>query len=702
MIASGRKALILSPSASHPQDYGNRNRVFQTTTRLKNAGFDIHFVLYPYESDWVHGMPDSADDIRKAWSSFTVIPPSKTLHAPPEGPHHLIDEWWDPQIGSYLEWLFAREAFDVFVVNYTFLSKAFDLAPKSTVKVLETHDIFSGRKELFLAHGAEPEFFYTTRDQEKLALDRADIVVAIKDGEAEHLRTLTNRTVVSVPFDVVERPVTRRPERLENTEALKVGFIGALNTVNSLNMARFLDAFAKFERIYVPPPIEIHIAGNVCSKLKATSKNVKLLGHVPSVEEYYDTIDAVVAPMSFSTGIKIKVGEALSFGKPVISTHNGFDGFPSTDEYHALKDIPEVCRALMKLAFDRDRLTALEDHTAFAARLARRRSASGYAALFDAIRKMSKAIVFVTDRALWKPASFEEERLTQWAEFCAFMARTTIVYVGQEPVGTFSGRSRQFTRNAKVTPVETADGALRVIEELAGTHALADVVVTAGNGTGREIWNGVSEQSECLALDLWVEELAEIAGPASITERGDVWMVSNTAAASSRRAVSTTALRYLPESLRSWAGAERSLEILVVLCGPDESDLRGVETLQARFAPTAANTRQLSIAVASSEDLLSDLAERRGPAILLAVGRDLRLAEVCRSVAACADIPFLHISSEQLPFAMVGQDGLPELCASFADVADQLPTLLADRPLSAPEHPRDTGWSTYWRHMTET
>src|SRR5947209_10394625 len=77
-----RQALVFSPSASHPQDYGNRNRVFQTASHLRNIGYDIHFVLYPYENDWVNGIPPSAAEMRSTWSSFTVVPPSRPLHMP--------------------------------------------------------------------------------------------------------------------------------------------------------------------------------------------------------------------------------------------------------------------------------------------------------------------------------------------------------------------------------------------------------------------------------------------------------------------------------------------------------------------------------------------------------------------------------------------------------------------------------------------
>jgi hypothetical protein len=195
-----RKALVLSPTASHPQDYGNRHRVYQTALHLSQQGYEVHFLLYPVEPDWRKTVPDSARAMRAAWDSFTIIPTSKAIQPASAGEYHLIDEWWDPTIETYLGWLFEHDYFDVFVVNYAFLSKAFEFAPRGTVKVLETHDRFSGRKELLTALKAPLEAFYTSEDQERIALERSDIVVEIKDSEAQFYGPLTQRSVTSVSF----------------------------------------------------------------------------------------------------------------------------------------------------------------------------------------------------------------------------------------------------------------------------------------------------------------------------------------------------------------------------------------------------------------------------------------------------------------------------------------------------------------------
>ena len=120
-------------------------------------------MLYPYRSDWVNGVPDPAADMRAARDSFTVIPPSLTMHAPPQGGNcrdrRVVGS---ARSAQWLEWLFAREAFDVFVVNYTFFSKAaFEFAPRQRRQGSgDARHRTVGARSCSRPMARRPEFFY--------------------------------------------------------------------------------------------------------------------------------------------------------------------------------------------------------------------------------------------------------------------------------------------------------------------------------------------------------------------------------------------------------------------------------------------------------------------------------------------------------------------------------------------------------------
>ncbi len=191
-VWAGARVAVLSPTPTHPQDFGNRKRVFRICSRYAQEGARITFIHYPAELEWREQIPFRAERaMSQAWPQYFTIPPTRLLHVDPAGNYHSIDEWWDVAIGQFLTWLFSVQSFDIFIVNYSWLSKALEFAPPSTFKILDTHDKFSGRREMLESLGLHPEFFYTTEAQEKIALGRADLVWAIKREEAAQLQELS-------------------------------------------------------------------------------------------------------------------------------------------------------------------------------------------------------------------------------------------------------------------------------------------------------------------------------------------------------------------------------------------------------------------------------------------------------------------------------------------------------------------------------
>jgi hypothetical protein len=114
---------------------------------------------------------------------------------------------------------------------------------------------------------------------------------------------------------------------------------------------------------------------------------------VGDVEDFYRTVDCVAIPMARSTGLKIKTGEALSLGLPVISLAHAFEGYEASTALHSLADFEEMARAIVDLSFaPRARLDAL----AAASRQAHRKTASAIARAFN----RSDALVFEKRRLI--------------------------------------------------------------------------------------------------------------------------------------------------------------------------------------------------------------------------------------------------------------------------------------------------------------
>ena len=696
-MSDRRRALIVSPTASHPRDYGNRNRVWQTTHFLEAHGYEIHFVLYPIEDDWRNDVPRSAAEMQAAWSSFTVIPPSIRLHAAAAGDYHAIDEWWDPQIGHYLEWLLARQSFTVMVVNYVFLSRAFEYAPGPVVKVLETHDIFSGRKEMLAELGVAPEFFYTLPDQEQIAFNRADIVIAIKDSEAKLIGQRTARDVVTLPFytetDIPPNGAAMRPPA---PDVLRVGFIGADNQVNIANTQRFLDTYERYERVY-SPPMEIVIAGGVCRHLTPRGETVRLAGRVADIREFYDNIDVVVVPLSRSTGIKIKTGEALAQQVPIVATSNGFDGYPAVDEYHNLPSQPAVCEALVKLAFDRDRLHVLAERTRMAAKLAEHRAAGGYARLATAIKKKAARIALVTDQDITVHATMPGERLVQWFELCSHIAPTLLFIIGERPA-----EAEEKLRQLRASQVEfvppspdAVDEIERMLQASDNDLPIGELVLSLSGEFGSPLFDRLRPRFPAMTIDLWAGNVASaLSLSPEQADEFDVWVLPPPHAPSEQpRGLIVKPLRYIPGPLFDWNRRSVGDEIVLMRCRPSEDDEMALEFLQRQ----AGGSRKVSVfdcdAAASEDNLFDHLLIADKPSRIVAVGSDRRQARLYREFARYAGIGFGRIACGELPYLYDLPGGQAQLCVSPGDaVACACPP----GAVVAPPEIEDTPWERYW------
>jgi len=474
-----RSILILSTTPPIPRDYGHRNRVFQTLTFFRRINYAVSFLLYPFDREWATAVPPCYAELVESFDYFALVPNSKALHQPAHGYHHEIDEWWDDNIGQHLSWLFARRRFDAFLVNYTFMSKAFEFAPRNTIKVLDTHDLLYGRRELFEKHGVPAEFFYTNQDQEKIDFDRSDIVIAIKEYEKQIIETMTDKPVICLPY-WDDRAVDRRSQTItaqgyDHERPLRLGFIGAYNSVNIVNIGRFLATLAPYVSLY-NLPVEVVIAGNVCEGIDQDYPFIRKLGFVEDTSDFYASVDAIVAPLEFSTGIKIKTGEALARQVPVLATRNGFDGFRPYHWTQDLQSVAAMCDAIVRIAYGE----LSPEEVAIATRKAATTAAWAQQRAFSTLRghivAASRRILVLVDRPFWYPGKSFDEMVAQSIEFLAQFMPPIVCYISEQAVA-----AEQVHAEAIYIRVPGLDDSLAMLldDVFANYNVIATVVMAA-------------------------------------------------------------------------------------------------------------------------------------------------------------------------------------------------------------------------------
>ncbi len=207
------------------------------------------------------------------------------------------------------------------IAEYAWLAPAARNVPPGVLRLVDCHDVLHERTDRFDSINAD-SWVRCTAMQERTLLNHADVVLAIQSRDADVIRRLlpSKRTYCLLPY--VELP---DGFRLSHSETFNVLAVGASHAGNQ----GILDFAVK-----VWPRILIHVAqarfkvvGTIGRGMPALP-GVEWLGEVADLSTHYRDSAVVVCPITVGTGVKIKMLEALRFGKAVVATPAAEEGLP--------------------------------------------------------------------------------------------------------------------------------------------------------------------------------------------------------------------------------------------------------------------------------------------------------------------------------------------------------------------------------------
>jgi hypothetical protein len=185
-----------------------------------------------------------------------------------------------------------------------------------------THNLTWRRTELYRAAGQPLDFLPMTPAEEAALLARADTIVAIQEREAEAFRgMLPGKTVITVPM-----PATPQPQPWSAAIPGRCLFVGGYSGHN-IEAVKWLVSDIWPRVLAERPDAQLIIAGTVGRCLKEPHPGVQVLGPVDDLRAEYAKTSVCLVPLPLGTGLKIKLIEAMSYGRPVVTTPAGAEGF---------------------------------------------------------------------------------------------------------------------------------------------------------------------------------------------------------------------------------------------------------------------------------------------------------------------------------------------------------------------------------------
>jgi len=371
-----KKILMVSPYPSHPPNAGSNVRIVQLASALKNMGHEVHFLFSQQFDD---GDEEEMDDF---WGGLAYgIPPEPPfprrglkkkivealrnlskleLHCLDQV-YYDIDDWYEPLMDAYLVELTNRHFFDVVIVEYVFLSSAFKHFSDDTLKIVDTHDIFTNRHRNFLELNSDEAYswFTATAAGEKHGLDRADLVIAIQQEEEQHFKLITERAVVTIGHII--QPNLPLQETGHQQELL---YVGARTPDNRQGLEFFAkEVMPKVLESY--PATKLLLVGNICDEV-SVFPGCEKLGLVDDLDSVYKRATVVINPALSGTGLAIKSVEALHYAKPLVAMPAGARGLKEWSDKALLMahDASEFASHVVQL-FDDDELRELFSQQAY-------------------------------------------------------------------------------------------------------------------------------------------------------------------------------------------------------------------------------------------------------------------------------------------------------------------------------------------------
>lgn len=345
--------LVTSPIPSHPQNHGNRARVYSLCDILQKRGYRIHFVYGGLEG-LTH---DQEVAMRAKWDHVYIVPHDPSARKQSRRSHHLIDDWYVPEVGKITERILNIWDIDICLANYVWFSRWLEDVPGGIPKYLDTHDMFAGRHKNLRRDGLEASWYSTTAKEERKALNRADTVLAIQSEEAAAFTKACNSNVATLGHYM---PATFLPGK-EHTPGgkIKVGYLASNNPINQHSLTLLQKELQRQESVL--ENLELHLAGAVSTTDIAGAMPAKRHGFVESPENFYADMDIILNPNMGGTGLKIKSIEALAFGKPLVATSDAMTGIETPSAHHRHQTIADLVDGLKTIQRNPEVLSELAE-----------------------------------------------------------------------------------------------------------------------------------------------------------------------------------------------------------------------------------------------------------------------------------------------------------------------------------------------------
>lgn len=169
---------------------------------------------------------------------------------------------------------------------------------------------------------------YLAKINEKKAIKYSDKIIVLNNRDDSRLQKIYKRTsdmIIPITFEdrIGKEKILAKYSGMEISERKKCLFVGAISNSNYSGIKWFI------ENVSYHIDADIIVAGTGFEKKveELTRDNVEIMGYVENLENLYLQSDFVISPLLFGGGMKVKIAEAMMYGKTIFATSEAFEGY---------------------------------------------------------------------------------------------------------------------------------------------------------------------------------------------------------------------------------------------------------------------------------------------------------------------------------------------------------------------------------------
>lgn len=252
--------------------------------------------------------------------------------------------WYFPELARQIADMIRVRDFDVIVMESTFMGVYWRVISKSrAIKALDLNDLHSERarrQAAILPLGRDKllylyDSFIFGRFENHL-INKVDVVLTISNRERDQIiKKHQNKQICLVPNGVDCDHIRMLPMP-DGKDLLFVGILDYLPNIDGVLF--FVKSVLPSLRQKYPHMTFLVVGRNPVPEVMRLQgvNGVVVTGEVPDLRPYYRRCGVCVVPLRAGSGSRVKILEAMAYGRPVVSTSLGCEGLDVKHQKHLL------------------------------------------------------------------------------------------------------------------------------------------------------------------------------------------------------------------------------------------------------------------------------------------------------------------------------------------------------------------------------